>query len=429
MKKFRLVILSMFVSLLFVSFTHAAKRPPNIVLIMADDLGVETLGCYGGTSYKTPHIDALARDGMRFNHAYSMAVCHPTRMCLMTGRYPFRFGSKWGSFPKDEEKHTFAHVLKNAGYATAVAGKWQLTLMKNDLMHPRRLGFDAWALFGWHEGPRYWDPMIYHNGKVMPDTKGKYGPDIYADVLIDFMTRHKDEPFFVYFPMALVHDITDDIGHFVPYGPGKDRYDTYTEMVESMDRIVGRMVQAVDKLGLSDDTLIIFTGDNGTPRSMYSKHRNGKLMREPVSSRMGDRVIPGGKGLLNDRGTHVPLIARWPGKITKGQKVSDLIDFSDFLPTFAELANAKPPVGVDLDGISFAATLLGKGDTSRRWAFAEHQGKYFVRTHRWKLYNDGRLYNVELDAEETSPVDASKLKGADLIDLDALKQALATLKH
>ncbi len=404
------------------------QRPPNIVFIMADDLGVETLGCYGGTSYKTPRIDALSRDGMRFNHTYSMAVCHPTRMCLMTGRYPFRFKSGWGKFPKAEEGHTFAHVLKRAGYATAVAGKWQLVLMKKDLMQPRRMGFDDWAVFGWHEGPRYWDPMIYHNGKVMTDTKGKYGPDVYVDVLIDFMKRHRDKPFFAYFPMALVHDVTDDLKAPVPYGPGMDRYESYGEMVEQMDRVVGRVIDAVDDLKLSANTLIIFTADNGTAQKSYIRHVNGKLKREAVSSRMGDKVIPGGKGLLVDRGTHVPMIARWTGRIKKGQTADDLVDFSDFLPTFAALAGADLPKDVKLDGVSFARRLTDNQPSPRRWAFAEHRGNAFVRTHQWKLYHNGKLFNVKTDKEEKKPVDPNSLRGSDQAEHAMLQRAMSELK-
>lgn len=411
------------------SSATAAKRPPNIVLIMADDLGVETLGCYGGTSYKTPNIDALARDGMQFSNCYSMAVCHPTRMCLMTGRYPFRLGAKWGSFPKAEEQNTFGEILKNAGYTTAVAGKWQLTLMKKDLQQPRRMGFDDWAVFGWHEGPRYWDPMIYHNGKVLKNTEGKYGPDIYADVLIDFMKRQREKPFFVYFPMALVHDITDDLKHFVPYGPGKDRYDTYKEMVESMDRVVGRVVDAVDRLKLGNDTLILFTGDNGSPQSMYAKHVNGKLTREPVSSIRNGTVVPGGKGLLNDRGTHVPLIARWTGTIAKQQSTKDLVDFSDFLPTLAELAGGTIPKGIKLDGVSFARRLEDNKPSSRQWAFAEHRGKSFVRTHQWKLYDDGTLFNVKHDVEEKSQINIASLKGESKKAVALLIKAMANLNR
>ena len=158
--------------------TWAAEQRPNILFILADDVGRETLGCYGGESYQTPRIDALAAQGLRFTHGYAMAVCHPTRITLLTGQYPFRFGSRWGSFPKEAESRTIGHVMKDAGYATAVAGKWQLVLMKTDVRHPQRLGFDDSCLFGWHEGPRYWQTMLYQNGRVRDDVSDRYGPDV-----------------------------------------------------------------------------------------------------------------------------------------------------------------------------------------------------------------------------------------------------------
>ena len=132
----------------------ATVEPPNILLILAADVGREVLGSYGGTSYETPHLDDLATTGMRFDHTYSMPVCHPSRISLLTGRYPFQVGNpEWGTFPRASETQTVAHSLKDAGYATAIAGKWQLTLLKDDPDHPHRLGFDEYCLFGWHEGP------------------------------------------------------------------------------------------------------------------------------------------------------------------------------------------------------------------------------------------------------------------------------------
>ena len=165
-----------------------AVDKPNILLIMADDVGTDVLGSYGGGSYKTPRLDQLTESGMRFTHCYSMPVCHPTRIALMTGRYPFRLKNpKWGSFPKDAEQQTFAHVMKKAGYATAVAGKWQICMMRDDLDHAQRLGFDESCLFGWHEGPRYHSPMIYQNGELRKGLKDRYGPDVYVEFLIDFI--------------------------------------------------------------------------------------------------------------------------------------------------------------------------------------------------------------------------------------------------
>jgi arylsulfatase A len=379
---------------------------PNFLVILADDLGVETLGCYGGTSYQTPQIDALARTGERFLHCYAMPLCHPTRVALLTGQYPARLGTPaWGTFPEDKQTETFAHVLKQAGYATAVAGKWQLTLLGKNRDHPCRLGFDEYCLFGWHEGPRYYQPLIWQNGKQRDDVHDQYGPDVYCEFLMDFMKRNKDHPFLAYYPMALCHDVTDDLQEPVPYGPGKDRYDTFGEMVEAMDARVGRLVAAVNRLGLRENTLILFLGDNGSPARSMITAQNGKYLRDPVVSRMGDRKVAGGKGGLTDAGTHVPLVANWPGTIPDGITSNDLVDVSDFLPTLAELAGTSLPEGVVLDGRSFARQLLGFRTRHREWVYSQAgRQRWWVRNQRWKLYNDGRLFDLKNDPREKQPV-------------------------
>jgi arylsulfatase A len=388
---------------LFLTPARAADRP-NVVLILADDVGCEVLGAYGGTSYKTPHLDALARSGMRFRHAYSMPVCHPTRVTLLTGRYPFRLENpRWGSFPKGEEKRTLAHVMKDAGYATAVAGKWQLALLGKDLEQPHRMGFDEYALFGWHEGPRYYRPLIWQNGKKRAGVEDRYGPEVYCDFLIDFIGRNKDRPFFAYYSMALCHDVTDDLKEPVPYGP-HGRYDSYKEMAEAMDVQVGRLVAALDRMKLRDNTLILFTGDNGTARGSIIRVKDGKYIRDPVFSMIDGKRVRGGKGSLTDGGTNVPLLASWKGTIAPGQVVDDLVDFSDFLPTLAELGGGRAPKGVKLDGVSFAPRLLGKKATGRQVAYAEQGKRWWVRSQRWKLYDDGRLFDLKADPQEKKPV-------------------------
>ena len=409
------------------ALAQAADRPPNIVLIFADDVGREVLGCYGGSSYQTPNIDALSSSGMRFTHCYSMPVCHPSRVTLVSGRYPTPLGNpKWGDYPKAEATRTFASQLRNAGYATAVAGKWQLQLLKNNVDHPQQLGFDESSVFGWHEGPRFHEPMIYENGKRREDTAGTYGPDLYVDFLAEFMEKNREQPFMVWYSMALCHDVTDDIGKPVPfYNDGK--WMNYGEMAASMDEMVGRIVKAVDDLGLREETLILFTTDNGTAAASYlGVDENGKMYKHKVISQFGDRQIQGGKGKLNDWGTRVPLIANWKGKITPGRAHGDLIDFSDFLPTFVELAGAELPDG-PLNGQSFAPRLLGTGAGVRRWVYAEHRGSYWTRNHRFKLYDTGKFYNVEIDPDEKSPMDAQSLdasaKQAHALLTTAMKQA------
>ncbi len=380
------------------------EQKPNILLILADDVGTEVLGAYGGTSYATPRLDRLAAGGMKFEHAYSMPVCYPSRVTLLTGRYFFRFpDGPWGSFPSEAEGATLAQALRRAGYATAVAGKWQLTMLRDNPGHPQRLGFDESALFGWHEGPRYYQPMIYQNGQVRDDVRDRYGPDVYTEFLIQFFEKNRERPFFAFYSMALCHDVTNDLEEPVPHGPW-DRYDSYQEMVEAMDERVGRLVDALEVLGLLDNTLILYTTDNGTPPTYIAAARGGKLIREPFVSRIGGKEVVGGKGQLTDAGTNVPLIANWSGVVDPGQEVEDLVDFSDFLPTLAEIGGGLPPGADRIDGVSFAGRLLEGTPSPRAWAFSEHEGRYWLRTRSWKLSDDGRLFDMLLDPTEATPI-------------------------
>ncbi|MBC8357065.1 MAG: sulfatase-like hydrolase/transferase [Planctomycetes bacterium] len=407
----RLLFTLIAISLTVGVVNEAQAVRPNILLIMADDVGVDALGCYGGESYATPRLDSLAEGGMKFTHCYSMPVCHPTRITLMTGRYPFRTGNpKWGSFPREEEQNNIGQVMKRAGYATAVAGKWQICMMKNDLDHAQRLGFDESCLFGWHEGARYHSPFIYQNGKLRDGLEDRYGPDVYVEFLIDFIKRNQSQPFFAYYPMALCHDVTDDLKNPVPFG-SDGHYDTFKQMAEAMDVRVGRLIDTLDRLGLRNNTLVLFTTDNGTPKSyIHSAESNpdpkkkDKYIRIPVVSRQNGKDVPGGKGLLTNGGTNVPLIASWPGRIKPSQVADDLVDFSDFLPTLATVTEAKLPTGVSLDGHSFAARLVDGQPSSRTWAFAEHGKRYWVRDRRWKLYDNGKLFDIASDPREERPI-------------------------
>ncbi|MCA8987409.1 MAG: sulfatase-like hydrolase/transferase [Planctomycetaceae bacterium] len=421
MSRYFLLILC---SVLFVSSTAFSQDDrPNILFVLADDVGQEVLGCYGGQSYETPHLDELARTGMKFLNGFSMPVCHPTRLTLMTGKYPFRHGKvTWGDFPRAEEPHTWANLIAESGYSTYIAGKWQLCLLGDDSQHPHRMGFEHFDLFGWHEGPRYYEPMIYHDGKVREDTLGHYGPDLYIRGLIEFMKANQDQPFFAYYSMAVCHEVTDDLDPPVPHGP-LGRYDSYPEMVQEMDRAIGRLIAALEALKLREKTIVIFTADNGTPPEIIIEAQGKDLLRESIVSRQNGRLIPGGKKKLTDDGTNVPLIVNWPGKIRGGQVVDDLVDMSDYLPTFAELTSSRLPEDRAIDGVSFAPRLLGTGKSTRTWAYAEESvlpkpggvepdgnssGLRWVRTADWKLYNDGRLFNMQEDEQEKNALNAEE---------------------
>jgi len=416
---------------------QAAGKTPNILLILADDLGFETVNAYGGTSYKTPQVDALAKSGIRFQNGFATPLCSPSRVELMTGRYGFRTGwinligrgqaEEVNDYFSPEKERTFAHILKSAGYATAVAGKWQLCEFQKHPGHASACGFDESCLWAWvidgKATSRYWAPVIYENGQQRKLPVSSYGDDLFSDFLINFMKRNKDKAFFAYYPMALVHApwLPPPGSPRAPAaqkalsegkklgGPGKkgnkQSGDTvsdddainnpanFPDMVAYMDRLVAKMVSAVDQLGLREQTLIIFTGDNGTDRR--------------IQSNMGGLVVPGGKGTVTELGTHVPLIVSWPGTVPAGHTSSDLINFCDVLPTLAEVAGATLPPKVVLDGRSFAPQLRGEKGNPREWVFTQLGQRRFARDSRYMLHHDGRLYEVAKDLFERDDLSAS----------------------
>lgn len=377
-----------------------SKDRTNVILIMADDIGYECYGAYGGTSYPTPNIDRLAANGMRFQHCYSQPLCTPTRVKVMTGKSNTRNYAAFSVLKRSER--TFGHMLRDAGYRTAIAGKWQLygaehygKQFRSKGSFPQDMGFERHCLWQVNKlGSRFWSPTITIDGALKKFGNDVYGPDVYCQFLIDRMTEFKDEPFFLYYPMALVHS------PFVPTPDSddrasKDKQKNFGDMVSYMDKLIGRIVEQTVKLGIAEKTLVLVTGDNGTHKSLKSK--------------MGDVTIQGGKGLPTDAGTRVALVGYQPGTIPKGQVTNRLVEFSDFLPTIATAAGAGIPQG--LDGVSFLPTLHGNPAKPREpiyvyyWPRPE-RGKplRFARTHSWKLYGDGRMFNVKDDVFENTPV-------------------------
>ncbi|MBC8469599.1 MAG: sulfatase-like hydrolase/transferase [Planctomycetes bacterium] len=387
-------------------FSPGKSKRHNIILIMADDIGYECFGCYGSASYKTPVLDGMAAAGMRFEHCYSQPLCTPSRVKIMTGQYNFRNYTNFGVL--DPKQKTFGHLLQGCGYATCVVGKWQLYGSVNQSAEvrgagsmPAQAGFDEHCLWQVKErGSRYKDPVVVQNGRNLEGLEGRYGPDVFCDYAIDFIERHKAKPFFLYFPMAIVHNPFVPTPDSQDWEQEKQKNDNkyFADMVTYMDKIVGRIVARVDELGLSDNTLVIFTGDNGTNKDIKSKMSDGQ-------------IIKGDKGNTTDAGTRVPLIARWPGEVPAGKVCGDLVDFSDFVPTFAEMTGASPPEGMIIDGQSFLPQLRGKQGKPRKWIFCHYDPKWlgrkeavrFVRDKRWKLYGNGNLFDVPTDTMEQNP--------------------------
>lgn len=393
----------------------AAPEPPNIVLIMADDMGYECLSANGGSPYQTPRLDALAAEGIRFAHCHSQPICTPSRVQIMTGIYNNRNYLRFGLL--DPAAHTFGHALKAAGYATGIAGKWQLS---GGMEAPPHFGFDRFCLWQLDRRPRrYANPGFEIDGKRVDFADGQYGPDIASDYLCAFIEKNKDRRFFAYYPMIPPHfpfeptpDSPDyDRGLTAKEGLGKAKY--FQGMVEYTDKIVGKIVDKLEALGIRENTLVLFTGDNGT--------------HPKITSQLDGRDYPGGKGSTRDSGTHVPLIASWPAAAPKGIVSEALVDFSDFFPTLAEIAGAKVPGGID--GVSFAPVLRGENPAAGREAIycwyhrdgVRDKASQHARDRRFKLYADGRFFDTESDPAEKSPLAENALS-------DEARASLATLR-
>ena len=394
-------------------FSHVSnasdlRKKPNVVLVFADDLGIEALKVYGGHGVNTPNLDKLAKDGMLFSHCFANPACTPSRAELLTGTYPSFIGfqhvlGKWEDdhFLDPKKFNTFANQLNKAGYATAAVGKWNISwLERNDTV--KALGFDEhclWQMFD-QDGvkrSRFYQPYFRINGSIEEKSiSDRFGPDVLADFMIDFMKRKKDQPFLIYYPALLVH--TPYVR--VPGGPKtnalpdnkqKSGTECFPEMVEYLDKNVGRLMNTIDGLGIRDNTMMIFCADNGT--------------HMPVRSIWGEKriKIKGGKTTMTGRGSRVPLMVSWPGKIKPGSQCNDLVELADFLPTFLDLASAPEPMQ-QVHGQSFLPQLLGKKGPSKEWVHIEYKDNRQIRSKEWIFTNKGNLIKVnQLGRPENRP--------------------------
>ncbi|MHC4580199.1 MAG: arylsulfatase [Planctomycetota bacterium] len=428
------------------SATQAAqpsKKKPNIIFIMADDLGYKELGCYGQQKIKTPNIDRLADEGMRFTDYYSgSAVCAPARCNLMTGMHGghayVRNNSEvggWDSFrgqiPLPAGTVTAARVLKRVGYTTGAFGKWGLGEV-GSTGDPLNQGFDRF--FGYncqrHAHNLYPRYLVSDAGKVTLEgnTRGltgqTYAPQAIADELLKFIRENKDRPFFAYYPTVIPHlalqvpeeDLRQYKGKWpeTPYKgksylPHPTPRACYAAMISFLDRQVGRVMKLLDELGLDDNTIVFFTSDNGTT-----------YLKGQVDYEFFDSVGPlrGLKGSLYEGGIRVPMIVRWPGRIRPGSKSAHAAAHYDILATLAEIAGVDVPN--QTDGTSFVPTLLSRRRRQKRpeylfWDFAGYGGQLAVRMGKWKGIKQNvrkdpdapaELYDLENDVSESRNVAA-----------------------
>lgn len=402
-------------------------RKPNILLILVDDLGKEWISAYGADGIQTPAIDQLAKTGMRFTNFYSTPQCTPSRISLFTGQYPFRNGwinhwdvPRWGGGVHfDAEKNPgLARMMQSAGYRTAAAGKWQVNDFRVQPNAMQAHGFDDYCMWTGYEtgnppsAERYWNPYLHTKAGSKTYT-GKFGEDVFTDFLIDFMKKNRDAPMFLYYPMCITH---------TPFTTTPDepevteKYDRHKAMVRYMDRMVGKLVQALDDLGIRENTIIIFTTDNGTVSA--------------ITGKIGGREIRGGKQRLTENGICAPFIVNCPGRVPAGKTTDALGDLTDILPTCAALAGAKLPGTHTLDGVSLADVMLGKSDSSpRNWIMsmggdgggsaaqlsdAGLENEYIfrervVRDKAYKLYVSSKRQPLKLIALQDDPEEETDL--------------------
>jgi arylsulfatase A-like enzyme len=408
-----------------------ANRKPNIVYIMADDLGWTDVACYGSKYYETPNIDRLAAEGMRFTSGYTTGPnCQPTRAALLSGQYEPRTGVytvgnidrfNWQTRPLKPvdnvtalplEKITIAQAMKNAGYATGMFGKWHLGPLNNEY-HPSKRGFDE-AI---ESSGKHFD-FDTHPKTEYP--QGQYLADFLTDKAVDFITRHKAEPFFLYLPHFGVHGPYQAKPELIERfkkkpGVGGHNDPTYAAMLYSVDESVGRVMKTLEDLKLADNTLVVFTSDNGGVGGYASV--GIKRQKDGVTD---NAPLKGGKGTLYEGGVRVPFIFRLPGKIPAGATSEEPIISVDIYPTLLQLAQSKPPKDYPLDGVSLVPLLTEKKPLGRDaiyWHFPGYLGQGenqwrttpvgAIRSGDWKLlefFEDGKLelYNLKDDLSQAN---------------------------
>jgi arylsulfatase A-like enzyme len=405
-------------------FAQAAKKP-NIIFIMADDLGYGDVGCYGQKKIKTPNIDALAKQGMRFTQAYAgSTVCAPSRCVLMTGKHTGHAHVRGNALvPLRPEDVTIAALLKGAGYITALIGKWGLGEPGTTGV-PNKQGFDYF--FGYlnqKHAHNYYPDHLWRNEEKVPlkgnvvengvaSKRGQYSADLFAEEALQFVEKNKDKPFFLYLALTSPH-ANNEAGKLGMEVPSDEPYSkmnwpqpqrNHAAMITRMDRDIGRLMAKLRELGIDDNTIVFFTSDNGP-------HQEGGGNPFFFNSSGGLR---GFKRSLHEGGVRVPMIVRWPGRIPADQTNHHVWAFWGFMPTAAELGGAETPK--DIDGVSVVPTLLGKGKQRTHeflyWEFHEGGSKQAVRMGDWKAVRNKigaplELYDLKKDLSEEKNVAVS----------------------
>lgn len=358
---------------LFASFSAQSEKP-NIVIIFTDDQGYADLGCYGSKTNRTPRLDQLAREGTLFTSFYTQTVCGPSRSALLTGRYPCR--SKGWGMPAEEI--TFAELIREAGYQTACIGKWDVSNRKAIIERmPNAQGFDYFfGALGANDGGTV---KFHENNRAAGSSNDMGGlTTLYTDKSIDFLKNKRDpkKPFVLYLAHTMMHTIIDASDRF----RGKSEGGLYGDVVEEFDYETGRLLDLLDELKLSENTLVIYTADNGPwNQDKYTLKKKG----HPEGSVFWGDAGPlrNGKGSPYEGGYRLPCIVRWPGKVPAGRSSDAVFATIDFLPTLARLCGFEVPTDRRIDGIDQTDLLMGKTETGRKTFYFDRAG---IRSGKWK---------------------------------------------
>ena len=434
------ILLAMLAAWTCIGAAHAGdSRKPNIIYILADDLGYGDLGCYGQKKIKTPNLDKMAAQGLRFTQHYAgNAVCAPSRCVLMTGKHSghayIRNNTEMkpdGQQPIPADTVTIARLLRGAGYVTGLIGKWGLGTHDSS-GDPQKQGFDH--VFGYYcqrHAHNHYPTFLWRNAQKVPlagnpgaATGEQHSHDLFEQEALEFIRKNEGKQFFLYLPFTIPHVALqvpqDSLAEYKgkwedpPYKGGK-RYQpheypraAYAAMVTRMDRTIGRILDLLRALDLDDDTLVIFSSDNGP----VGDHVGGSDSIFFASA----GVLRGFKGSLFEGGVRVPMILRWPRRARAGRTTDHISGFQDVMPTLCEIAAVKTPK--DLDGISFLPTILGKAEQKQHeflyWEFPGYGGQQAVRMGDWKALRQDmhkgnmklQLFNLAKDISETTDVAA-----------------------
>jgi arylsulfatase A len=452
----KLFNLSFIVSFLMIGFTSCKKdfeersnatssvaanaivaKKPNVILFVANDFGFELPTYNGGQSYNTPNLDFMAANGVYFQQAYNHPDGSPSRMAILTGKYNFRNYIKWGYLPPDQK--TIGNMLHDAGYATCWVGKWQLSGGDKRI---RSAGFDKYLVFlpkgHGQRINRYKNPHIYAKGDYLPDSavNGKYSEDMFYSYLSNFIDSNKTKPFFAIYATLLPAQPwvpTPDDPEFATWDPANDRTlddkKYFPSMVSYIDKIVGKVVQKLQADGIADNTIIMWCSATQTDSR--------------ITSLWDGQSVQGTKTNIFKAGTNSPLLVYWPGNITPGQKSNALVDWTDFMPTLANVAHIPEPTSYGiLDGTSFYDNMMGRKGHNRDWVFCQWDNnpvddvavERWVNNRKYKLYDtvglgNGKFYEIDNDMYEKNPIPDSALTPEQLQTKQYFRSILDTMHN